>query len=87
MKKPLQYFRHMTRRFILELEGMKNIMRVETRRTITWWLVLPAVGDSDSVCVLLHKVTTHAGNHFFNVMEGDSKMKREYSDRIKLQPA
>ena len=55
MKKPLSYFRHMTRQNIAKLDGMKSIMRVETPRTVSWWLVLPAHNDEDGTCVLISK--------------------------------
>jgi hypothetical protein len=41
--------------------GMKSIIRVSTPRLVTWYLVLPAVGDSDCKCMMLEKVKkTHA---------------------------
>jgi hypothetical protein len=54
MTKKLAAFRHTTRQTVAKI-GMKSIMRVETARTLQWWLVLPAIGENDSACILLHK--------------------------------
>jgi hypothetical protein len=54
MTKQLAAFRHTTRHNVAKI-GMKSIMRVETARTLQWWLVLPATGENDSPCILLHK--------------------------------
>lgn len=85
MKKPLQYFRHMTRQFVIELQGLKSIMRVVTPQTVSWWMVLPSVGDSDSTCVLLKKVRTHKYYRNSTIHSEEEKLRREYSDRIKTQ--
>jgi len=50
----LAKFRHANRQTVANI-GMKSIMRVETARTLQWWLVLPATGENDSRCILLHK--------------------------------
>jgi hypothetical protein len=55
MKKPLATFRHQNRSTIAKLDGLKTIMRVETTRTLQWWLCLPAIGEKDAQCILLHK--------------------------------
>ena len=56
MKKPLASFRYLTRQTVAHLDKLKSIVRVSTPRTLQWWLVLPAVGDADAVCILLRKV-------------------------------
>ena len=53
---PLSSLRYIEKVTIAELDNLKAIMRVKTARTVKWYLVLPAVGDSDSRCVLLHRV-------------------------------
>jgi hypothetical protein len=50
----LAKFRYANRQNVANI-GIKSIMRVETARTLQWWLVLPAIGESDSRCILLHK--------------------------------
>lgn len=62
MKKPLAAFRTTTRQNVAKI-GMKSIMRVETARTLQWWLVLPAIRESDSPCILLHKCSTTNREH------------------------
>lgn len=62
MKKPLSHFRYGERETIAKLEGMKSIMEVKTKRQYSWWLVLPAVGEKDSVCVLIEKMQRSKGN-------------------------
>lgn len=85
MKKQLSHFRHMPRHTIANLEGMKSIMRVDSPRKSEWWLVLPACGDSDAVCVFLKKVS---GTSMKLEMRGfwteseQSKLLAEYADRI-----
>jgi len=50
--------------------GMKSILRVSTPRLVLWYLVLPAVGDSDCKCILLEKVKkTHANFAALNRIE------------------
>jgi hypothetical protein len=76
MKKSLSHFRHMDRLTIAKLDGMKSIMRVEKPRQVSWWLVLPAIGDSDSPCVLLDKAPwSTAARH-------QKTLLSEYADRI-----
>jgi hypothetical protein len=57
MTKKLAAFRHTTRHHVAKI-GMKAIMRVETSRSLQWWLVLPARGENDCLCMLLHKCGT-----------------------------
>ena len=54
MKKPLASFRYATRQNVATI-GRNQIMRVTTARTLQWWLVLPAYGENDHPCILLHK--------------------------------
>lgn len=67
----------MSRNFIAKLEGMKHIMRVETPRTKQWWLVIPARGDDDAVCVLIGKCKSW--EHAANI---EKRILAEYADRI-----
>ena len=53
----LAKFRRNNRQNVAKI-GMKSIMRVETARTLQWWLVLPALKENDSRCILLHKCST-----------------------------
>lgn len=80
--KPLSHFRHMTRVNIANLDGLKTIMRVETPRKREWWLVLPAHGEEDAVCVLLKKisVTKYYANRGAAWAEGD--LLKSYAERI-----
>ena len=56
----LASLRHMNGETVSRM-GMKSIIRVSTPRIVSWYLVLPAVGDSDCKCMLLEKVKkTHA---------------------------
>jgi hypothetical protein len=57
MTKKLATFRHANRDIVAKI-GMKALMRVETARTLQWWLVLPARGENDCLCMLLHKCGT-----------------------------
>lgn len=57
MKKPLANFRYMNKEIVANLKDLKSIMEVKTDRQVSWWMVLPATGDSDSVCVLIEKVS------------------------------
>ena len=54
MKKPLASFRYATRQNVAKI-GRNQIIRVTTARTLQWWLVLPAYGENDHPCILLHK--------------------------------
>ena len=60
MKQPLAKFRHAIRHNIATIDHVKSLMRVETPRKLEWWIVLPAVGMNDSVCVLVKKTTCKA---------------------------
>jgi hypothetical protein len=82
MKKPLSYFRHMTRKFIAKLDGMKHIMRVETPRKAEWYLVLPARGDEDATCVLLKKVTLSKYYYHSELSRAEDALLEQYADRI-----
>ena len=87
MKKPLSHFRHMERQTIANLDGMKSIMRVEHPRKREWWLVLPAIGDSDAVCVLLHKESVkkefRGGAYEQSFISGtENQILAEYANRI-----
>lgn len=53
---PLSSLRYIKKVTIAELENLKMIIRAETARTVKWYLVIPAVGNSDSRCVLIHRV-------------------------------
>lgn len=77
MKKPLSHFRHMDRQIIAQLDGMKSIMRVETIRTTQWWLVLPSVGDQDSVCVRIHKMSA-----CYDPTCCEKTILKQYADRV-----
>ncbi len=74
----LAKFRHTNRKNVAKI-GMKSIMRVETARTLQWWLVLPALGENDSRCILLHKCSTT--NREYSIMTCEPKIIAEYIDR------
>lgn len=74
----LAKFRHATRQNVAKI-GMKNIMRVETARTLQWWLVLPAIGENDSRCILLHKCSTT--NREYSIMTCEPKIIAEETAR------
>jgi hypothetical protein len=78
MTKQLAYFRHSTRQNIAKI-GMKSIMRVETARTLQWWLVLPAIGEEDSKCILLHKCSKT--NPFWSLQLCEPKIIAEETAR------
>ena len=77
MKKPLASFRYEARKTIATLEGMKSIMRVTAPRKVYWWLVLPAVGENDSVCVLIDKCPRWEIIHNW-----EARILKTYADRI-----
>jgi hypothetical protein len=52
---PLAKFAKANHQIVAKI-GMKSIMRVSTPRLVSWYLVLPAVGDGDAKCMLLDKV-------------------------------
>ena len=74
----LAKFRHANRHNIAKI-GMKSIMRVETARTLQWWLVLPAIGDNDCRCMLLHKCGTT--NREYAIMTCEPKIIAEETAR------
>jgi hypothetical protein len=82
MKKQLSHFRHMDRKTIATLDGMKSIMRVETPRTTQWWIVLPAVGDSDATCVLIRKITQSKFCRKGPTLTVESQILESYADRV-----
>ncbi len=82
MKKPLSYFRHMTRQNIAKLDGLKSIMRVEYPRKREYWLVLPSVGDSDAVCVFLGKKSVTKFYRNTDTMFFEDSLLKQYADRI-----
>jgi hypothetical protein len=80
MKKPLSHFRHMNRCNIATLsDGIKTIMKVTTPRTKSFWLVIPARGDNDAMCVLLKKYTI---TKFCSKPWADQDILKYYADRI-----
>ena len=82
MKQPLAKFRHSIRRTIAQLKDLKSIMRVETPRTVSFWLVLPACGDEDCVCVLIEKIQERKGWLKSAAKSSENKIMRDYADRI-----
>lgn len=82
MKKPLSHFRYMTRKFIANLDGRKSIMRVETPRKCEWYLVLPARGDGDAICVLLKKVALRKFYYYTEITRAEDSLLTDYADRI-----
>ena len=74
----LSKFRHTNRHNVAKI-GMKNIMRVETARTLQWWLVLPAIGENDSRCILLRKCSTT--NREYSIATCEPKIIAEENDR------
>jgi hypothetical protein len=87
MKKSLSHFRHTTRQNIAKLDGMKSIMRVTTHRTYQWWLVLPAIGNKDSLCIKIDSMDRNAefkgGRYEQTHISGRENMiLRDYADRI-----
>jgi hypothetical protein len=87
MKKPLSYFRTLERQNIAKLNGMKSIMRVTTPRTYQWWLVLPAIGNKDSLCIKIDSMERKAefkgGRYEQTHISGrENIILREYADRI-----
>jgi len=77
---PLTKLRNAKRVTIAKLKGMKSIIRVESARTLKWFLILPAVGNGDARCVLLHK----CGNTqpLWSISQCEPKILAEYRDRI-----
>lgn len=82
MKQPLAKFRHAICRNIAQLNDLKSIMRVSTPRTVSFWLVLPACGDDDCVCILIKKVQERKGWLNTAAKTAESKIIRDYADRI-----
>lgn len=76
MKKNLATFRYLKTEAIAKLDGLKSIIRVEYPRKTEWFIVLPAVGESDSVCVLISKV-----GKAHTVFE-EPRVLAAYADRI-----
>jgi hypothetical protein len=76
MRKTLSHFRYTTHQNIANLEGMKSIMRVETPRQVSWWIVLPAIGNEDSPVVKLDQAPWSTAAHH------QKKLLAEYADRI-----
>jgi hypothetical protein len=76
-KQPLAKFRHIQQTPIVKLEGLKMIVRFDFPRKREYWLVLPAIGDGDAVCVFIRKFPRWELLHYCNlsVLEG-------YKDRI-----
>ena len=56
MRIPLQKLRYLKPQVVANLPGLKSIIRVESARLVKWYHVLPASGDSDSACLLLHTI-------------------------------
>jgi len=79
MKKPLAFFRYATRETVATLQDLKSIMLVITPRKSEFWLVLPAVGDSDAVCVFIRKFTIRK-NERSNAQT--LSVLKDYADRI-----
>ncbi len=77
MKKNFETFRYSEKETIAKLDGMKSIMRVTTPRKVEWWLVLPARGDSDAVCVLIQK-----SPKWEIIKNVEAKILAEYAERI-----
>ena len=78
MKKPLRYFRYMDREIVAKLnDGLKTVMKVTTPRTVSWWLVLPAQGDKDCVCVMIRKAPK-----WELTAKIEKQILDEYADRI-----
>jgi hypothetical protein len=82
MKKPLSYFRHMTRQNIAKLDGLKSIMRVDQPRTCSWWIVIPTTGEEDSVCVKIDSCRIHPRGREIWMQSTQDKILTEYGDRI-----
>ena len=82
MKQPLAKLRNANRRNIAQLNDLKAIMRVETPRTVSFWLVLPARGDEDCVCILIKKVQERKGWLNTAAKIAESRIIRDYADRI-----
>lgn len=82
MKKPLSHFRYMNRSTIAKLDRMKSIMRVDQPRTCSWWIVLPATGEEDSVCVKIESCRIHPRGREIWMQPTQDKILAEYSDRI-----
>jgi len=83
MKTTLAKFRYLAnRKEIAKLEGMKSIMRIEYLRKAEWWLVLPAVGDSDSVCVLIRRVRLAKCYRKDTISYEERQILSQYADRL-----
>jgi len=78
MTKKLATFRHANRTNVAKI-GIKSIMRVETARTLQWWLVLPARGEDDCLCLLLHKCSKT--NRLWSIQLCEPKIIAEEIDR------
>jgi hypothetical protein len=82
MKKPLATFRHANRITVAKLDGLKTIMRVITPRKAEWYLVMPATGDEDAICVFLKKVTLRKFSRHEETARAESVLLKGYADRI-----
>ena len=82
MKKHLASFIGTSRSTIAQLKDLKSIMMVRTARTVSFWLVLPARGDEDCVCVLIQKIQERKGWINTAAKIAESKILRDYADRI-----
>ena len=82
MKKPLASFRYATRATVAKLDGLKTIMRVTTPRKAEWYLVLPCIGEEDSVCVLLAKTKLRKFYRNQEIARSESDLLKEYASRI-----
>lgn len=84
MKKPLAAFRYLNRQTVATI-GRKHIMRVETARTLQWWLVLPATGDNDCPCIRLH--TCGVRNREYAISQCEPKIIAEETARAAANAA
>ena len=74
----LQSLRYLSQTVIADLEGLKQIIRVQSARRCKWYLVLPSVGDEDARCVLLSNVPNW---ELKSVIE--ERLLLEYRERLK----
>lgn len=82
MKKYLASFIGTSRSTVTQLKDMKSIMRVRTARTVSFWLVLPAYGDEDCVCVLIKKIQERKGWINTAAKITENEILKDYADRI-----
>lgn len=73
----LQKFKPVT---VAKLQGLKTIIRVETPRLLKWFLVVPATGHRDAVCVLLHKCSNV--QPMWSISQCEPKILADYADRV-----